>query len=171
MRILVTGAAGFLGSHLADRLRMGGHFVCGLDDGSTGDVERLGGDDLIHDVRKPITSAVIGSNWPEGGPFDQIYHLACPASPAHYQKDPKRTIETAFLGTRNVLDAAVAWKARVVLASTSEVYGEPQAHPQPADLWSYVNPIGPRACYDVGKMAAETLACAYIGQRLDVRIA
>lgn len=146
MRVLVTGAAGFLGSHLCDRLRAEGHFVCGLDDGSTGDVERLGADDLLHDVRKPIDIGVSPAD-PLWGPFDQIYHLACPASPAHYQKDPKRTLETAFLGTRNVLDAALAWKARVVIASTSEVYGEPQRHPQDEGLWSYVNPIGPRSCF------------------------
>lgn len=169
MRVLVTGAAGFLGSHLCDRLRAEGHFVCGLDDGSTGDVERLGADDLLHDVRKPIDIGVSPAD-PLWGPFDQIYHLACPASPAHYQKDPKRTLETAFLGTRNVLDAALAWKARVVIASTSEVYGEPQRHPQDEGLWSYVNPIGPRASYEVGKMAGETLACAY-ARDVDVRIA
>lgn len=171
MRILVTGAAGFIGSHLCDRLRAAGHFVCGIDDGSTGDIERLGGHDLVHDVRKPITSAVIGSNWPEGGPFDQIYHLACPASPAHYQKDPKRTLETAFLGTRNVLDAAQEWGARVVSTSSSEIHGEPLRHPQDEGLWAHVNPVGNRGCYEIGKLAGESLACAYIGLGVDVRIA
>lgn len=171
MRILVTGAAGFLGSHLCDRLRAEGHHVCGIDDGSTGDVERLGADDMIHDVRKPFPlGTTYGSHNPFNERFDQIYHLACPASPAHYQKDPKFTIETAFFGTRNVLDAASEMGARVVIASTSEVYGEPQRHPQDEGLWSYVNPIGPRSCYEVGKMAGESLACAY-ARDVDVRIA
>lgn len=151
--ILVTGGAGFIGSHLCDQLIAAGEQVICLDDFSTGDRRNVGHLSshrrftlVVHDVTDPI-SIEVGS----------IYHLACPASPAQYQKDPIRTTRTAVVGTLNVLDLAARLGCRVLLASTSEVYGNPATSPQREDYWGNVNPIGPRACYDEGKRCAESL--------------
>jgi UDP-glucuronate decarboxylase len=167
-RILVTGGAGFLGSHLCDRLISEGHEVICLDNFFTGkrdNIEHLLGHprfELVrHDVEAPFTMEV-----------DQIYHLACPASPIHYQRNPVRTIRTAVHGTMNLLDVARESSARMLIASTSEVYGDPLQHPQQESYWGHVNPIGPRACYDEGKRCAESLAVAYHQQyKVEVRIA
>lgn len=159
-RILVTGGAGFLGSHLCERLLKAGEQVICLDNFFTGtrpNVEHLLTNphfELVrHDVTQPIVVEV-----------DQIYHLACPASPIHYQKNPVRTIRTAVQGTLNMLDMAREVHARILIASTSEVYGDPQVHPQKEDYWGHVNPIGPRACYDEGKRCAESLTVSYARQ-------
>jgi UDP-glucuronate decarboxylase len=156
-RILVTGGSGFLGSHLCERLLKEGHEVICLDNfftGSRANVEHLFDDhrfELVrHDVTDPLTMEV-----------DEVYHLACPASPIHYQRNPVRTIRTAVQGTLNMLDLAREAKARILIASTSEVYGDPVEHPQRESYWGNVNPIGPRACYDEGKRAAETLFFDY----------
>ncbi|HHH10895.1 MAG TPA: NAD-dependent epimerase/dehydratase family protein, partial [Sorangium sp.] len=146
-RIIVTGGAGFLGSHLCDRLlERGDHVVC-VDDFSTGHRNNIAQhannerfEVLDHDVAQPWSSDI-----------DQIFHLACPASPMHYRSDPVRTIRTCVMGSMNVLDIAKATGARVLLASTSEVYGDPSVHPQVESYWGHVNPNGPRACYDEGK--------------------
>jgi UDP-glucuronate decarboxylase len=167
-RILVTGGAGFLGSHLCERLVADGHEVICLDNFFTGrraNLEAL----LDHprfevvrqDVAEPFTFEV-----------DEIYHLACPASPVHYQRNPVRTIRTSVEGTLHALDLARDVGARVLIASTSEVYGDPAVHPQREDYWGNVNPIGPRACYDEGKRCAEALAVAMSTQYgVEVRIA
>ncbi len=167
-RILVTGGAGFIGSHLVEHLLQGEHEVLSLDNYFTGsktnlahlrDHPRL---ELIrHDVVNPIMLEV-----------DQIYHLACPASPVHYQYNPVKTIKTNVMGTLNMLGLAKRVKARVLLASTSEVYGNPTVHPQTEDYWGNVNCIGPRSCYDEGKRVAETLMMDYYRQnQVDIRIA
>jgi UDP-glucuronate decarboxylase len=166
LRILVTGGAGFIGTqlcrHLRDVSHCHYHVIC-LDDFSSSPPHPadLPGIEIIrHDVCDPIHLQV-----------DQIYHLACPASPVAYQRDPVRTIETAVLGTRNVLRLARDVGARVVIASTSEVYGDPLVHPQPEIYPGNVNPLGPRACYDEGKRCAESLCAAWVRQyRTDVRI-
>jgi UDP-glucuronate decarboxylase len=168
LRILVSGGSGFLGSHLCERLLKEGHEVVCLDNfftGSRANIEHLLGDrrfELVrHDVTEPITMEV-----------DQVYHLACPASPIHYQRNPVRTIRTAVEGTLNMLDLAREVKARILIASTSEVYGDPIEHPQHESYWGNVNPIGPRACYDEGKRCAEALAVSYARQyAVEVRIA
>ncbi|MEZ4315015.1 MAG: UDP-glucuronic acid decarboxylase family protein [Polyangiaceae bacterium] len=156
-RIAVTGGAGFLGSHLCDRLIADGHEVVCLDNFFTGARRNI--DHLLdnhrfelvrHDVVQPIVIEV-----------DQIYHLACPASPVHYQRNPVRTIRTAVQGTLNMLDMAREVRARIFIASTSEVYGDPQEHPQRETYWGHVNPTGPRACYDEGKRCAEALTVSY----------
>ncbi len=159
-RILVTGGAGFLGSHLCERLLVEGHDVVCLDNFFTGarsNVEHLLGHpsfELVrHDVIQPITIEV-----------DQIYHLACPASPIHYQRNPVRTIRTAVHGTLNMLDMARDVGARILIASTSEVYGDPLEHPQTEGYWGNVNPIGERACYDEGKRCGEALTVSYARQ-------
>jgi UDP-glucuronate decarboxylase len=168
MRILVTGGAGFIGSHLIDRLMADGHDVICLDNFFTGhkrniwqwrDHPRF---ELIrHDITEPIRLEV-----------DQIYHLACPASPIHYQYNPVKTIKTNVLGTMYMLGLAKRVKARLLLASTSEVYGDPEVHPQSEDYRGNVNPIGPRSCYDEGKRVAETLAFDYHRQnKVQVRVA
>ena len=167
-RILVTGGAGFVGSHLCERLLGLGHEVVCLDNFFTAqrrNVEHLFDDprfELVrHDVTEPITIEV-----------DQIYHLACPASPVHYQRNPVRTIRTAVEGTGNMLAMAREVSAPILIASTSEVYGDPKEHPQQEPYWGHVNPIGPRACYDEGKRCAEALAVAYATQyRVATRIA
>jgi UDP-glucuronate decarboxylase len=167
-RILVTGGAGFLGSHLCERLLAGGHEVICLDNFFTGrrrNVEHLldhHSFELVrHDVCDPLVLEV-----------DQVFHLACPASPIHYQRNPVRTIRTCVQGTLNMLDLAREVRARILIASTSEVYGDPLAHPQVESYWGNVNPIGPRACYDEGKRCAESLAVSYARQYgLEVRIA
>ncbi|MEM6425058.1 MAG: UDP-glucuronic acid decarboxylase family protein [Cyanobacteria bacterium P01_C01_bin.73] len=168
MRILVTGGAGFIGSHLIDRLMSAGHEVVCLDNFYTGAKRNLlrwlGNPyfELIrHDITEPIRLEV-----------DQIYHLACPASPVHYQYNPVKTIKTNVMGTLNMLGLAKRVKARFLLASTSEVYGDPEVHPQSEDYRGNVNPIGIRSCYDEGKRVAETLAFDYHRQNdVDIRVA
>ena len=167
MRILVTGGAGFLGSHLIDRLMNNGDDVICVDNLYTGNkqnilkwFDRPNFEFIRHDITEPIRLEV-----------DQIYHLACPASPVHYQSNPIKTIKTSVLGTMNMLGLAKRVKARFFLASTSEVYGDPDIHPQREDYWGNVNPIGIRACYDEGKRIAETLTYDYHRQhKLDVRV-
>jgi UDP-glucuronate decarboxylase len=159
-RILVSGGAGFLGSHLCEKLLSLGHEVVCLDNFFTSarrNIEHLLDDHrfelLRHDVTEPIIIEV-----------DEIYHLACPASPVHYQRNPVRTIRTAVHGTLNMLDMAREVRARILIASTSEVYGDPKEHPQVEGYWGHVNPIGPRACYDEGKRCAESLTISYARQ-------
>ncbi|MET0388177.1 MAG: UDP-glucuronic acid decarboxylase family protein [Polyangiales bacterium] len=159
-RILVTGGAGFLGSHLCEKLIALGHEVVCLDNFFTSarrNVEHLLDDPrfelLRHDVTEPIIIEV-----------DEVYHLACPASPVHYQRNPVRTIRTAVEGTYNMLNLAREVHARIMIASTSEVYGDPKEHPQREAYWGHVNPIGPRACYDEGKRCAETMTVSYARQ-------
>ncbi|MEB3163896.1 MAG: UDP-glucuronic acid decarboxylase family protein [Prochlorothrix sp.] len=167
MRILVTGGAGFLGSHLIDRLMEAGHDVICLDNFYTGHKHNIAqwlnhpNFDLIrHDITDPIRLEV-----------DQIYHLACPASPIHYQYNPVKTIKTNVTGTLHMLGLAKRVKARFFLASTSEVYGDPDVHPQTEDYRGNVNPIGIRSCYDEGKRVAETLAFDYHRQNgVDIRV-
>ncbi|RZM76137.1 UDP-glucuronic acid decarboxylase family protein [Leptolyngbya iicbica] len=168
MRILVTGGAGFIGSHIVDRLMQAGHDVICLDNFFTGhkrNIQHWFGNpnfELIrHDITEPIRLEV-----------DQIYHLACPASPVHYQYNPVKTIKTNVMGTLNMLGLAKRIKARFLLASTSEVYGDPEVHPQPEDYRGNVNTIGIRSCYDEGKRVAETLAFDYHRQNgVDIRVA
>jgi UDP-glucuronate decarboxylase len=167
-RILVTGGAGFIGSHLVEYLLKQEHDLICLDNYFTGtkaNLEHLRdhpGLELIrHDVVNPIMLEV-----------DQIYHLACPASPVHYQYNPVKTIKTNVLGTLHMLGLAKRVKARILLASTSEIYGDPQVHPQTEAYWGNVNPIGVRSCYDEGKRVAETLMMDYHRQNgVDIRIA
>jgi len=167
-RILVTGGAGFVGSHLVDTLMMDGHQVFVADNyftGSRRNIEQWIGHEnfelLHHDIVNPLYIEV-----------DEIYHLASPASPPHYMYNPVKTIKTNTVGTVNMLGLAKRTKARILIASTSEVYGDPEVHPQPESYWGHVNPIGPRACYDEGKRVAETLAYAYNKQSgVDVRVA
>jgi UDP-glucuronate decarboxylase len=167
MRILVTGGAGFLGSHLCDRLLEQGHEVLCLDNfftGRKGNIQHLIGSpkfELIrHDVIDPFKFEV-----------DQIYNLACPASPPHYQYNPIKTTKTSVMGAINCLGLAKRVKARVFQASTSEVYGDPAVHPQPESYWGHVNPIGRRSCYDEGKRCAETLFFDYNRENgVDIRV-
>ena len=166
-RVLVTGGAGFLGSHLVDALLERGDEVICLDNffsGSRANVARHlanPGFELIrHDIIQPILLEV-----------DRIFHLACPASPIHYQVNPVKTTKTNVMGTLNMLGLAKRVKARLLLASTSEVYGDPEVHPQPEEYCGRVNPIGPRSCYDEGKRCAETLFFDYRRQNgVDARI-
>ena len=168
MRILVTGGAGFLGSHLCDRLISDGHEVICLDNLFTGRKENVVHllsnprfEFLRHDVVDPFKIEV-----------DQIYNLACPASPPHYQYNPIKTVKTSVMGAINCLGLAKRVKARILQASTSEVYGDPQVHPQPETYWGYVNPVGRRSCYDEGKRCAETLFFDYHREnRVDIRVA
>ncbi len=160
MKVLLTGAAGFLGSHLTTKLLDSGHQVVGIDDLSTGSLSNLipalqnpDFQFIEHDVRQPINMAA-----------DAILNFACPASPKNYQIDPVRTIETNFLGIINMLHLARETGARIIQASTSEVYGDPAISPQPESYWGNVNPIGIRSCYDEGKRAAETLCFDYARQ-------
>jgi UDP-glucuronate decarboxylase len=167
MKILITGAAGFLGSHLTKRILDDGHQVLGIDDFSTGskkNIESLFSNPNFeffeHDVRTPFYARV-----------DAILNFACPASPKNYQLDPVRTIETNFLGIINMLHLAKQSGARILQASTSEVYGDPNVSPQPETYWGNVNPIGIRSCYDEGKRAAETLCFDYKRQyNVDARV-
>ena len=167
-RILVTGGAGFLGSHLCERLLAEGADVICLDNFFTGDkrnIEHLLGHkrfELIrHDVTFPLYLEV-----------DQIYNLACPASPIHYQHDPVQTTKTSVHGAINMLGLAKRVRAKILQASTSEVYGDPDVHPQTEDYWGNVNPIGPRSCYDEGKRCAETLFFDYRRQhRMPIKVA
>jgi len=166
-KILVTGGAGFIGSHLCDRLLAEGNSVICLDNfftGTRGNIEKHLGNPrfevIRHDVIEPILIEA-----------DQVYHLACPASPVHYQFNPVKTVKTSVLGTINMLGLAKRVKARILIASTSEVYGDPQVHPQTENYWGNVNPIGIRSCYDEGKRVAETLTMDYHRQnKVDVRI-
>ncbi len=167
-RILVTGGAGFIGSHLCTALLEQGHEVLCVDNYYTGrraNIEPLLAnrrfEALRHDVTFPLYVEV-----------DEIYNLACPASPVHYQSDPVQTLKTSVHGAINMLGLAKRTKAKILQASTSEVYGDPQVHPQNEDYWGHVNPLGPRACYDEGKRAAETLFSDYHRQHaLRVKIA
>lgn len=156
-RCLVTGGAGFLGSHLCDRLLSLGHSVVALDNLYTGHERNIAHlfrrsdfEFIRHDVVDPIT---IDADW--------IFNLACPASPVHYQSNPVKTVKTSVLGTMNMLGIAKRVGARILQASTSEIYGDPLKHPQQESYWGNVNPIGPRACYDEGKRVAETLMVDY----------
>ncbi len=168
MRILVTGGAGFIGSHLIDRLMVQGHEVLCLDNFYTGHKRNIVKwldhpyfELIRHDITEPIRLEV-----------DQVYHLACPASPVHYQFNPVKTIKTNVMGTLNMLGLAKRVKARFLLASTSEVYGDPSVHPQPEEYRGNVNCIGIRSCYDEGKRVAETLAFDYHRQNnVDIRVA
>jgi len=168
MRILVTGGAGFIGSHLCERLVGEGNEVLCLDNFFTGRRENLFHlldnprfELLRHDVTEPILLEV-----------DQIYNLACPASPVHYQYNPVKTVKTNVMGTINMLGLAKRVRARILQASTSEVYGDPLQHPQTEEYWGNVNPIGLRSCYDEGKRLAETLMTDYHRQnKVDIRIA
>lgn len=167
MRILITGGAGFLGSHLCDRLIEQGHDIICLDNFFTGrkaNIQHLVGNprfELVrHDVIDPFKFEV-----------DRIYNLACPASPPHYQYNPIKTMKTSVVGAINCLGLAKRVKARVFQASTSEVYGDPNVHPQPEAYWGHVNPIGLRSCYDEGKRAAETLFFDYHRENgVDIRV-
>jgi len=166
-RILVTGGAGFIGSHLCERLLHEGHDIICLDNFFTGSKQNIlhlmdnHRFELVrHDIIQPVLLEV-----------DHIYHLACPASPVHYQYNPVKTIKTNVMGTINMLGLAKRVRARVLLASTSEVYGDPHIHPQPESYWGNVNPIGIRSCYDEGKRVAETLMMDYHRQnKVDIRI-
>lgn len=171
MRCLVTGGAGFIGSFLCERLLTQGHEVICLDNFFTGrkaNVAHLLADDhfaprfevVRHDITEPILLEV-----------DRIYNLACPASPVHYQYNPVKTVKTSVMGMVHMLGLAKRVRARVLQASTSEVYGDPAEHPQREEYWGHVNPIGPRACYDEGKRVAETLCFDYHRQNgVDIRV-
>ena len=168
MKILGAGAAGFLGSHLVDALLKDGHSIVGIDNLYTGRMENIHHlrDNprfhfIHHDVTNPIEVEV-----------DQIYNLACPASPVHYQRYPVQTIKTSFLGSLNLLELANRSGARILQASTSEVYGDPTISPQKEEYWGNVNPIGIRSCYDEGKRAAESLFFDYHRQfKTDIKVA
>ncbi|HEX4017102.1 MAG TPA: UDP-glucuronic acid decarboxylase family protein [Frankiaceae bacterium] len=167
-RILVTGGFGFIGSHLVSRLLADGHEVLVVDNFYSGRRQNLAHvltdprlELLRHDITFPLYVEV-----------DEIYHLACPASPVFYQRDPVQTTKTSVVGSINMLGLAKRTKARILLASTSEVYGDPQVHPQPESYWGNVNPIGPRSCYDEGKRCAETLFFDYRRQHdLPIKVA
>ena len=166
-RVLVTGGAGFLGSFLCEQLIQQGHDVLALDNLFTGNKRNIAHlldnrnfEFIRHDVVEPILLEV-----------DWIFNLACPASPVHYQYNPVKTIKTSILGAINMLGLAKRVKARILQASTSEIYGDPEVHPQTEDYWGSVNPIGPRSCYDEGKRVAETLMSDYHRQNgVDTRI-
>jgi UDP-glucuronate decarboxylase len=166
-RVLVTGGAGFLGSHLCDRLIADGYDVLSVDNFFTGTKHNVihllnhrNFELMRHDVTFPLYVEV-----------DQIYNLACPASPIHYQYDPVQTTKTSVHGAINMLGLAKRVKARIMQASTSEVYGDPELHPQPESYWGRVNPIGPRSCYDEGKRCAETLFFDYHRQhQTDIKV-
>jgi UDP-glucuronate decarboxylase len=164
-KVLVTGGAGFLGSHLCERLLNDGHEVICLDNYFTGQKQNIVSlldnpffELIRHDVTMPFFIEV-----------DEIYNLACPASPIHYQYNAIKTVKTSVMGAINMLGLAKRIRAKILQASTSEVYGDPDVHPQPETYWGHVNPIGPRACYDEGKRAAETLFINYHKQN-NVRI-
>jgi len=167
LRTLVTGGAGFLGSHLCDRLIEDGHDVLCLDNfftGSKKNISHLVRNEFFELMRHDVT-------FPLYVEVDQIYNLACPASPVHYQHDPVQTTKTSVHGAINMLGLAKRTKARILQASTSEVYGDPEIHPQPESYWGRVNPIGPRSCYDEGKRCAETLFFDYHRQHaLEIKV-
>jgi UDP-glucuronate decarboxylase len=168
MKILITGGAGFIGSHLCERLLGEGHQVFCLDNFFTGRRENIAHLEDHHDftlMRQDVTEPVYI-------PVDQIYNLACPASPIHYQYNPVKTVKSNVMGALNMLVLAKRVRARVLQASTSEVYGDPTVHPQTETYWGNVNPIGPRSCYDEGKRVAETLFMDYHREdKVDIRIA
>ncbi|PIS05379.1 MAG: NAD-dependent dehydratase [Candidatus Buchananbacteria bacterium CG10_big_fil_rev_8_21_14_0_10_42_9] len=159
MRILVTGGAGFIGSHLCKELLEQGHAVVCLDNFFTGSQDNI--EALKSNTNFSVDEHDIIDPYFDDGQIDQIYNLACPASPVHYQKNPIRTIKANTIGVINMLGLAKKHKARILQASTSEVYGDPTVHPQPETYRGDVNPIGPRACYDEGKRCAETLFFDY----------
>jgi len=167
MRVLVTGGAGFLGSHLCDRLLADGHEVIAVDSLFTGSkrnvrhvLDRHDFELIRHDIVNPLLVEV-----------DWVFNLACPASPVHYQYNPVKTVKTSVVGVLNMLGLAKRVRARILQASTSEVYGDPAVHPQVETYWGNVNPIGLRSCYDEGKRVAETLMCDYHRQNnVDIRI-
>jgi UDP-glucuronate decarboxylase len=167
-KILVTGGAGFLGSHLCERLLNDGYEVICVDNFYTGrkaNIVHLLNNPYFEIIRHDIT-------FPLYVEVDEIYHLACPASPVHYQFDPVQTTKTSVHGSINMLGLAKRLKIKILLVSTSEVYGDPTVHPQPETYWGNVNPIGPRACYDEGKRCAETLFFDYHRQhRLKIKVA
>ena len=171
-RILVAGAAGFVGSHLCDRLVEQGHAVLALDNLSTGHARHLAHLQghprlrlLVHDITEPLPPAALQA-------VDRIYNLACPASPAHYQRLPVATVLASTVGTWRLLELARTHGARLLQVSTSEVYGDPQVHPQHESYWGHVNPTGPRSCYDEGKRAAEAMCYAYAREQgVQVRVA
>ena len=158
LRVLVAGGAGFVGSHLCERLLQDGHHVLCLDNFHTGRLQNV-----THLLRHPRFTVVRGDVTEPlvSVKADRIYNLACPASPPHYQADPVRTLRTCVVGAINLLELAGSQGARLLQASTSEVYGDPLEHPQRESYWGHVNPVGPRACYDEGKRCAETLVTEY----------
>ena len=166
-RIVVSGGAGFIGSHLCDALLQQGHEVIAVDNLFTGtkrNIHHMLGNPNFEFIRHDVTEPILLE-------CDQVYHLACPASPVHYQYNPIKTIKTNVTGTINMLGVAKRTHARFLLASTSEVYGDPLQHPQVETYWGNVNPIGPRSCYDEGKRVAETLTVNYKEQgHVDTRI-
>lgn len=166
-RVLVTGGAGFLGSHLCDRLVSEGHDVLCVDNFFTGSKRNIS-----HLLRKPNFELMRHDiTFPLYVEVDYIYNLACPASPVHYQHDPVQTTKTSVQGAINMLGLAKRVKARILQASTSEVYGDPEVHPQPESYWGRVNPVGPRSCYDEGKRCAEALFFDYYRQHnLDIKV-
>lgn len=169
MNIVVTGGGGFIGSHLVDRLLAEGHYITVVDNFLTGQRHNIAHQlnnqnfELIeHDIVQPLHLKHT----------NQLYNLACPASPIHYQKNPIRTVKTSTIGMINMLGLARKTGARLLQASTSEVYGDPEVHPQPETYWGHVNPVGPRACYDEGKRVAETLCFDYHREHgLAIRVA
>ncbi len=167
IRVLVTGGAGFIGSHLCERLLNDGYEVICMDNLFTGqkdNIRHLMDNPYFEFIRKDVTEDIYVE-------CDQIYNLACPASPIHYQYDPIKTIKTSFIGALHVLGLAKRCNARVLQASTSEVYGDPEVHPQPESYWGHVNPDGIRSCYDEGKRAAETLFFDYHRQHnVDIKV-
>jgi UDP-glucuronate decarboxylase len=168
VRTLVTGGSGFIGSHLCERLLTEGHEVLCVDNYYTGrrqNIEHLLGNPRFEVMRHDITMSLYVE-------VDEIYNLACPASPIHYQFDPVQTTKTSVVGSINMLGLAKRVKAKILLSSTSEVYGDPQVHPQVEGYWGNVNPIGPRSCYDEGKRCAETLFFDYRRQHnLRIKVA
>lgn len=166
-RILVTGGAGFLGSHLCEKLLELGHDVVCLDNYFTGQKQNV-----VHLLKHPYFELVRHDvTMPYFVEVDEIYNLACPASPIHYQYNPIKTVKTSVMGAVNMLGLAKRIKAKILQASTSEVYGDPEVHPQTEEYWGHVNPIGERACYDEGKRAAETLFINYHKQnRVRIKI-
>ena len=167
-RILITGGAGFIGSHLSEKLLNDGNDIICLDNfftGSKNNIRHLIGNNRFELVRHDIINKYIAE-------VDQIYNLACPASPIHYQYNPIKTMKTSVIGIINMLGLAKKCDARILQASTSEIYGDPQIHPQVETYWGNVNPIGIRSCYDEGKRCAETLMMDYHRQKnVDIRIA
>ncbi|MGB8993013.1 MAG: UDP-glucuronic acid decarboxylase family protein [Desulfobaccales bacterium] len=167
-RILITGGAGFIGSHLVEYLLGQDHEILCLDNyftGSKANLLHLRDHPRLEMIRHDVVNSIMLE-------VDQVYHLACPASPVHYQYNPVKTIKTNVMGTLNMLGLAKRVKARILLASTSEIYGDPQVHPQPESYWGNVNPIGIRSCYDEGKRVAETLMMDYHRQNgVDTRLA